>query len=69
MSQRARGAVTELAELRRERDQALAQVRDLQEQLVRLQARLQVLEAERVPAPQRLRGLASLLDPQRAHGA
>ena len=59
----------ELAALRQERDRALAEVQRLQEELVRLQARVHVLEAERVPAPQRLRGLASLLDPHRAHGA
>jgi hypothetical protein len=60
---------TETAALRQERDRALAEVQRLQEQLVRLQARVEVLEAERVPAPQRLRGLASLLDPQPARGA
>ena len=59
----------ETAALRQERDRALAEVQRLQEELVRLQARVEVLEAERVPTPQRLRGLASLLDPQRAHGA
>ena len=59
----------ETAALRDERDRALAEVQRLQEELVRLQARVEVLEAERVPVPQRLRGLASLLDPQRAHGA
>jgi hypothetical protein len=58
-----------VAELRRERDLALAEVQRLQEELVRLQTRVHVLEAERAPAPQRLRGLASLLDPQPAHGA
>lgn len=69
MSQRARAGTAELAELRGERDRALAEVQRLQEELVRLQTRVLVLEAERVPAPQRMRGLASLLDPQRAHGA
>ena len=78
MSQSARRVATLTAELdgvRRERDRALAEVERLQAEVVRLHAKVQALadaEAARPPStPPRLRGLASLLDPQavEAHGA
>ena len=75
MSQSARRTAALTAELevvRRERDRALAEVERLQAEVVRLHAKVQDADAAlAAPAPPRLRGLASLLDPHavEAHGA